>query len=159
MYHFHIDAFSEKMGEKFGGDFDSHDETVFQARFGNRWYSWSFDLSYMHAFENWSSGFQWREESNRGDHRTNRWETLSVVDSDDEPSSIGAASDRVLLGLPATGALKLEDVKNAFRLTALRWHPDKHQGPSQSMAEEKFKLCVNAYKSLCSAFSSADRGV
>ncbi|KAK9949966.1 hypothetical protein M0R45_005473 [Rubus argutus] len=51
--------------------------------------------------------------------------------------------------------LKTEDVKKAFHLSALKWHPDKHQGPSQEMAAEKFKLCVNAYSSLCNALSAA----
>ncbi|KAK7316980.1 hypothetical protein RJT34_00835 [Clitoria ternatea] len=66
---------------------------------------------------------------------------------------LGSGSDRTILGLPPTGPLKIEDVKNAFRLSALKWHPDKHQGPSQAIAEEKFKLCVNAYKTLCNALS------
>ncbi|KAL5145889.1 hypothetical protein HKD37_06G015830 [Glycine soja] len=66
---------------------------------------------------------------------------------------LGSCSDRTVLGLPPTGPLKIEDVKNAFQLSALKWHPDKHQGPSQAMAEEKFKLCVNAYKTLCNALS------
>ncbi|KAL0449764.1 UNVERIFIED_CONTAM: hypothetical protein Slati_1532800 [Sesamum latifolium] len=43
----------------------------------------------------------------------------------------------------------------SFRLSALKWHPDKHQGSSRADAEEKFKHCVNAYKSLCDAFSTS----
>ncbi|KAJ6754702.1 CHAPERONE DNAJ-DOMAIN SUPERFAMILY PROTEIN [Salix purpurea] len=62
-------------------------------------------------------------------------------------------SDRTVLGLPPTGPLKIEDVKNAFRLSALKWHPDKHQDASLAVAEEKFKLCVNAYKSICDALA------
>ncbi|KAJ8551637.1 hypothetical protein K7X08_021652 [Anisodus acutangulus] len=65
-------------------------------------------------------------------------------------ATFGSYSERAILGLPPRGPLKIEDVKNAFRLSALKWHPDKHQGPSQAAAEEKFKSCVTAYKSLCS---------
>ncbi|XP_062097033.1 dnaJ protein P58IPK homolog isoform X2 [Humulus lupulus] len=67
----------------------------------------------------------------------------------------GSSSDRTVLGLPLTGPLKLDDVKKAFRLSALKWHPDKHQGPSQAMAEEKFKHCAEAYNSLCKVVSPA----
>jgi len=41
-----------------------------------------------------------------------------------------------------------------FRASALKWHPDKHQGDSQTMASEKFKSCVEAYKSLSDAFGA-----
>uniref|UniRef100_A0A453DJH8 J domain-containing protein n=1 Tax=Aegilops tauschii subsp. strangulata TaxID=200361 RepID=A0A453DJH8_AEGTS len=43
----------------------------------------------------------------------------------------------------------------SFRASALRWHPDKHPGSSQAVAEEKFKLCVNAYNSLCTVLKAA----
>lgn len=141
--------------ESFCEDLDDHPEMVFQATFGNRWYTWSFNSRHSFSFENVSSGFQWREDFNCGNRRTREWETASEAESDDESIRIGSVSDRKMLGLPTTGPLKIEDVKNAFRLSALKWHPDKHQGPSQSMAEEKFKLCVDAYKSLCSALSAA----
>ncbi|PNX79985.1 heat shock protein binding, partial [Trifolium pratense] len=42
-----------------------------------------------------------------------------------------SSSDRTILGLPPTGPLKIEDVKIAYHLSALKRHPDKHQGPSQ----------------------------
>ncbi|KAJ6296971.1 hypothetical protein OIU78_022653 [Salix suchowensis] len=74
-------------------------------------------------------------------------------ESDNASYSVGSHSDRTILGLPLTGPLKIEDVKNAFRLSALKWHPDKHQGASQAAAGERFKLCVDAYKSLCDALA------
>ncbi|KAL1293274.1 uncharacterized protein LOC107618551 isoform X4 [Arachis ipaensis] len=106
-----------------------------------------------------SSGQRFGGKSQKKTKRKIRRESF-CEDFDDGPEQIfqarfGSSSDRTILGLPATGPLKIEDVKNAFRLSALKWHPDKHQGPSQAMAEEKFKLCVNAYKSLCNALSTA----
>ncbi|VFQ74085.1 unnamed protein product [Cuscuta campestris] len=62
-------------------------------------------------------------------------------------------SQRLALGLNASGPLNLEDVKNAYRSCALKWHPDRHQGPSKVVAEEKFKACSSAYQSLCNNIS------
>ncbi|EPS64579.1 hypothetical protein M569_10202, partial [Genlisea aurea] len=83
------------------------------------------------------------DPSNR-DYKT---EIRNKIDPD------GYYMDRKILGLPTAGPLYVNDVKAAFRESALKWHPDKHQGPSQGDAEEKFKKCVSAYKSLCSALS------
>ncbi|KAJ0039906.1 hypothetical protein Pint_27103 [Pistacia integerrima] len=134
-------------------DFDDP-ESIFQERFRSKWYTWSYHRREDSSFQSSSSGFEWREHSNRTNQRTKNWKTLSDTESDDEFCAVGSYSDRKILGLPRRGPLKIEDVKNAFRLSALKWHPDKHQGPSQAMAEEKFKLCANAYKSLCDALSS-----
>ncbi|KAJ8765340.1 hypothetical protein K2173_012037 [Erythroxylum novogranatense] len=135
------DNFSEDFGEP---------EKVFQATFGNRWYSWSFNGS---GFQESTAGFEWREQASWRNHRSTEWDTSSETESDNESCSVGSTSERTILGLPLNGPLTLDDVKKAFRITALKWHPDKHQGPSQAMAEEKFKVCVNAYKSLCAALS------
>ncbi|KHN07432.1 Chaperone protein DnaJ [Glycine soja] len=62
-------------------------------------------------------------------------------------------SDRLALGLSVSGPLKLEDVKNAYRPCALKWHPDRHQGSSKAVAEEKFELCSAAYQSLCDSLA------
>ncbi|KAF7834185.1 Chaperone protein like [Senna tora] len=74
-----------------------------------------------------------------------------------QPLVLNGGSIHIQIGQTAEieGPLKIEDVKNAFRLSAMKWHPDKHQGPSQAVAEEKFKVCVNAYKSLCNVLSPA----
>ncbi|KAI4345133.1 hypothetical protein L6164_012289 [Bauhinia variegata] len=131
-------------------DSDDDPETMFQARYGKRSYTWSFGGREW-TCENSTSGFEWREQS-----KDRKWENESDIESDDDDScDVGSCSDRTILGLPPSGPMKMEDVKNAFRLSALKWHPDKHQGSSQAMAEEKFKLCSNAYKSLCSALSTA----
>nr|GME01746.1 DnaJ/Hsp40 domain-containing protein [Ipomoea batatas] len=58
-------------------------------------------------------------------------------------------SERLALGLNPSGPLNLEDVKNAYRSCALKWHPDRHAGPSKVVAEEKFKVCSAAYQLLC----------
>lgn len=134
-------------------DFDDDPGTHFRATFGNRRYSWSFKSWEESFYQSQTSGFEWREESDR----RNKWRTISDDESDeddDQPSVVGSHTDRIALGLPINGPLKIDDVKNAFRLSALKWHPDKHQGPSQAVAEEKFKVCVTAYKSLCSALSN-----
>ncbi|MED6184909.1 hypothetical protein PIB30_051945 [Stylosanthes scabra] len=144
--------------ESFCEDFDDGPEQIFQAKFGKKWYTWSFTnlRGSSHESSTSGSGFEWRDHFNR---TNNKWKSVSDIESDDDDDDdscyVGSRSDRTTLGLPATGPLKIEDVKNAFRLSALKWHPDKHQGPSQAMAEEKFKLCVNAYKSLCNALSTA----
>lgn len=140
--------------KSFSEDFDDDPEPMFKATFGNKWYSWSFNSGHESSFQNSTSGFERREQSS-WKSRTKRWESQSATESDDDSFAVGSRSDRTILGLPPTGPIKIEDVKNAFRLSALKWHPDKHQGPSQAMAEEKFKLCANAYRSLCSAFSPA----
>ncbi|TXG60556.1 hypothetical protein EZV62_015129 [Acer yangbiense] len=140
--------------ENFYEDFDDRDpEKMFQAKFGKKWYTWSFPSWKGSSFESSPSGFEWQEHSNTTNHKTKDWETVSEAESDDELCAVGSSSDRTILGLPTRGCLTIEAVKNAFRSSALKWHPDKHQGPSQAMAEEKFKLCVNAYKSLCDALS------
>lgn len=152
----HHEKRKRKLRQKcFSEDFDKDPEPIFKATFGNRWYTWSFNWRQESSFEKSTSGFEWREHSSWKANRKRRQETLGESDSDDDSYSVGSRSDRTILGLPPTGPLKIEDVKNAFRLSALKWHPDKHQGPSQVMAEEKFKLCASAYRSLCSALSPA----
>ncbi|KAJ6819558.1 uncharacterized protein M6B38_400030 [Iris pallida] len=131
--------------------YDADDDRLkskFEATFGGqRCYTWSFTWEEKFDF-NYSStaGFDWRAESKSEKAQKRVW---SESDVEDESPDIGFHSQRVTLGLPPTGPLNLNDVKCAFRASALRWHPDKHQGPSQAMAEEKFKICVNAYNSLC----------
>ncbi|GMI68618.1 DNA J protein C72 [Hibiscus trionum] len=136
--------------ESFSEDFDNPD-TIFEAAFRSKWYTWSFGADF--TFRNWNSGFEWREKSDWTNQRTEKQEIHSESESEDESYAVGSCSDRAILGLPPTGRLKLEDVKKAFRLSALKWHPDKHQGPSQAMAAEKFKTCAAAYKSLCHALA------
>ncbi|KAK9271586.1 hypothetical protein L1049_001947 [Liquidambar formosana] len=140
--------------EYFSEDCDEHPERIFQATLGNRWFTWSFRSQEDSSFRSSTTGFEWREHSNYTNNKKKEWETTSETESDYESCVVGSYSDRTILGLPPRGPLKIEDVKNAFRSSALKWHPDKHQGPSQATAEEKFKLCVDAYKSLCSALSA-----
>ncbi|KNA25290.1 hypothetical protein SOVF_007770 [Spinacia oleracea] len=130
-------------------DDDEHPEPLFQASFGNKWYSWSREGTSQRS----TPGFDWRDSFHHTSYRQKEWKTANEPDSEDEVFNVGLRSDRAVLGLPQNGPLTLKDVKNAFHLSALKWHPDKHQGSLQAAAEEKFKLCVNAYKSLCSAVS------
>ncbi|KAL8134252.1 uncharacterized protein LOC141712853 [Apium graveolens] len=133
-------------------DCDGYSETFFQANFGCRCYTWSYRSAKEPSFQSSSSGFEWREHS-QWTNSNREWDAAHETYSDKESCFPGSSSDRTILGLPITGPLKIEDVKTAFRLSALKWHPDKHQGPTQAIAEEKFKNCADAYKSLCNALA------
>ncbi|CAK9322901.1 unnamed protein product [Citrullus colocynthis] len=122
-------------------------ETVFRSAFGgNRSYYWSFINE---------ENPQWRSSTNYSSNYGRSWNWRHRVHEDYdssneyEDSEANLASHRLALGLQASGPLKLEDVKNAYRTCAMKWHPDRHQGSSKAMAEEKFKLCSVAYQSLC----------
>ncbi|XP_010548081.1 PREDICTED: uncharacterized protein LOC104819630 [Tarenaya hassleriana] len=130
--------------ESFSDDYDS--DNRFEATFGRRTYSWSFKYGSC-SRNSGSSGFEWREGWNWTNQRTKNRDDEYW----DESLSVGSRSDRTILGLPLFGPLKIEDVKKAFQEAALKWHPDKNQGPYQDTAQEKFKLCLGAYNSLCSA--------
>lgn len=99
--------------ERFAEDYDDP-KTIFQERFGNRWYTWTHQKREESSFQYSASGFEWREHSNRTDHGTKDWENESDIESDDEPCTVGSSSDRTILGLPPSGPLKLDDVKNAY---------------------------------------------
>ncbi|PIA41122.1 hypothetical protein AQUCO_02300134v1 [Aquilegia coerulea] len=139
--------------EDFYADFEEHPETIFREAFGNKYNSWWWQEPY---FQRTSAECEWRNQSNWTRDKRRVRDSTSESDKDEKKScNIGSSSDRKTLGLSLTGPLKIEDVKSAFRSCALKWHPDKHQGPSQAMAGEKFKKCVDAYETLCNALSSA----
>ncbi|XP_028777535.1 uncharacterized protein LOC114734155 isoform X2 [Neltuma alba] len=124
-------------------DFDV--ETIFRSAFGgNRFFYYSFineenpQWRRSGRYYDYSRSWNWSEEDEYYD---------SSTESDSSESNL--ASDRLALGLSAHGPLKPEDVKNAYRSCALKWHPDRHQGSSKVIAEEKFKVCSAAYQSLC----------
>ncbi|KAI4348781.1 hypothetical protein L6164_009460 [Bauhinia variegata] len=125
-------------------DFDIED--AFRSAFGgNRFFYWSFvnegnpQWRSSGQYSYYEKSWNWRQQSEE------EYDFSSESDSSDSD----LASDRLALGLSASGPLKHEDVKNAYRACALKWHPDRHQGSSKAMAEEKFKLCSAAYQSLC----------
>ncbi|KAK3405610.1 uncharacterized protein LOC104425497 [Eucalyptus grandis] len=125
-------------------DYDA--DTIFKSAFGgNRFYFCSFLNDDPHWWETTSS------YSNRnGRYEKWRFSSYDEYDSSSESGEFEAeSSNRMALGLSASGPLKLEDVKNAYRACALKWHPDRHHGSSKDVAEEKFKLCSAAYQSLC----------
>ncbi|XP_028087123.1 uncharacterized protein LOC114287878 isoform X3 [Camellia sinensis] len=121
-------------------------ETIFRSSFGgNRHFYWSFvdeDFSRWRSSSGYSNNYRTSWNWRHGDE-----EDYDSTESDSSESDW--ASDRLALGLSAYGPLKLEDVKNAYRVCALKWHPDRHQGSSKAVAEEKFKACSSAYQSLC----------
>ncbi|XP_064934444.1 uncharacterized protein LOC135587226 [Musa acuminata AAA Group] len=135
-------------------DEDSYDnpETIYETVFGgHRGFTWSFESWARCHFSKSGTQFEWKNESRWEKTRSRVW---SESDDEDNLTDVGSHSHRVALGLTPTGPLKLDDVKSAFRISALKWHPDKHQGPSQVMAAEKFKLCVDAYNSICSVLKT-----
>ncbi|KAH7856045.1 hypothetical protein Vadar_032060 [Vaccinium darrowii] len=129
-------------------DDDSDVETIFRSAFGgNRHFYWSF------IEEDFSP--RWQSSSgHQNKYRTSwSWRHVEEEDYDSSTESDSSESDlvsyRLALGLSASGPLKLDDVKNAYRTCAMKWHPDRHQGSSKAVAEEKFKACSAAYQSLC----------
>ncbi|GJN01247.1 hypothetical protein PR202_ga18498 [Eleusine coracana subsp. coracana] len=145
-----------------------HPDDLFEAIFGaHRGFTWSHVSWEGFRFRDKSFRFRWTGESNK-----EQLPSDSEDESEDdtrETTSVGSHAHRTILGLPPRGPLTLDDVKNCvsclfvmisqialivvllsqffFRASALRWHPDRHPGSSQAVAEEKFKLCVNAYNS------------
>ncbi|KAL3841198.1 hypothetical protein ACJIZ3_025789 [Penstemon smallii] len=135
-------------------DFDEDDvefETIFRSAFGggNRHFSWSFTFDDDEPRFRNSSGYY--SSSNFRTSSNWRYEYGDEYDfsSESEKPMNNMTSDRLALGLNTSGPLNLEDVKNAYRACALKWHPDRHQGSSKVAAEEKFKACSAAYQSLC----------
>ncbi|XP_076885858.1 uncharacterized protein LOC143535514 [Bidens hawaiensis] len=88
------------------------------------------------------------KNNNNSNHRDSR---QRFEDEDSNPSRVTTdlREDRIALGLSGSGPLSLEDVKTAYRACALKWHPDHHKGFFKAIAEEKFKVCSDAYRSLC----------
>lgn len=95
----------KKWEDSFAEDVDGHPEQVFEAKFGNKWYTWSTNLRGSAS----EFGFEWRQHSSR----THKWKSASDAECDDDSSCVGSSSDRTILGLPPRGPLKIEDVKNA----------------------------------------------
>lgn len=159
-------------------DDDSDYAKTFEVNFGDKCYSWSFRSPKGFGFRSSSTpGFEWKDKSNRTSGRGKPWSSTqkeqagnstnyrkgtldSESDFEDDNNdnytlrNAGSCSHRITLGLPSTGPLQIHAIKTAFRASALKWHPDKHQGASQAMASEKFKSCVEAYKSLSAAFGA-----
>lgn len=118
-------------------------ETLFRSAFGgNRHFFWSFindepQRSSSGYYNNYRTSWNWTHP-NEEDYDT---------DSDSLESDL--SKERKTLGLSVSGPINMDDVKNAYRKCALKWHPDRHQGSSKVVAEEKFKVCSAAYQLLC----------
>ncbi|KAJ4971952.1 hypothetical protein NE237_005051 [Protea cynaroides] len=138
--------YNRRKGFRFCTEDDEETETILRFTFsGERCFYWSF---INEESPRWN-------DSNYNKHRSSwSWRSRLEDEYDDtsteyESSDVDLASDRLALGLSASGPLKLEEIKNAYRTCALKWHPDRHQGSSKVVAEEKFKKCSAAYQSLC----------
>ncbi|KAG9134341.1 hypothetical protein Leryth_016229 [Lithospermum erythrorhizon] len=118
-------------------------DDIFRAAFGgNKHFYWSFTSE--EPEREYTSSYNTRRRRN--------WRHQFADEYDSEETNCSAsdlASYRLTLGLKASGPLNLTDVKTAYRACALKWHPDRHQGSSKAVAEEKFKICSAAYQSLC----------
>lgn len=136
-----------RRGYNFCEEEDDDDvENVFRSAFGDRFFFWSF----VHEdYPNWRNSSRYSNGYKTSWKRRQQSEDEYDYTSEDDTPKPDLSSHRVALGLSASGPLKLEDVKNAYRACALKWHPDRHQGTSKAAAEEKFKLCTAAYQSLC----------
>ncbi|CAH9138442.1 unnamed protein product [Cuscuta epithymum] len=117
-------------GFHFVEDLDFEVDSIFRTGLGGKdYYRWSFvneDVrdrhssrhSNIHGNSKWR--FRFKDEYGYDDKST---------ECDTHES--GFVSERLALGLNASGPLNLEDVKNAYRACAFKWHPDRHQGPSK----------------------------
>ncbi|PKA45889.1 hypothetical protein AXF42_Ash016915 [Apostasia shenzhenica] len=132
-------------------DDDDGVDNIFQSAFGGKYYYYS-----SSSCEN----SKWRASFGYTGRKSSSYYTDETDDETNEDTGCDTfkqsdlASERLTLGLSASGPLKLEEVKTAYRACALRWHPDRHQGSSKAMAEEKFKHCSAAYKSLCNRIAT-----
>ncbi|KAI7729459.1 hypothetical protein M8C21_020366 [Ambrosia artemisiifolia] len=157
-------ARARKKGFQFYED-DEEVETIFRSAFGSNagFYFWSFvndgsPRSSSGYYNSNRASWNWRQQFEDDDDEDD--------EDDDESESVKPElrKDRIALGLSCSGPLSLEDVKNAYRACALKWHPDRHNGSSKvtfkyglswvgldwlAVAEEKFKVCSAAYQSLC----------
>uniref|UniRef100_A0A0A8YFT2 J domain-containing protein n=1 Tax=Arundo donax TaxID=35708 RepID=A0A0A8YFT2_ARUDO len=142
---FYYGNFRSRGGFDFCTSDEDEPEIVFRNAFRQQQtYYWSFS----------SDNFRWRNTRHAHSENSRNWSY--ETDDEDEvsaPSEVSLA--RQALGLSASGPLKLEDVKSAYRTCALRWHPDRHNGSSKAKAEEKFKHCSAAYKTLCDSLATA----
>ncbi|KAK9154599.1 hypothetical protein Sjap_002079 [Stephania japonica] len=146
-----------KSGFRFCYGDDEEVETIIRSAFGGGRFSyWSFIND---------DYYEWRDSSSStGNHRKSwKWRNEREYESYDydsheeyQESKLELTSERLVLGMSASGPLKLEDIKSAYRACALKWHPDRHQGSSKAVAEEKFKLCSAAYQSLCDKLEDSD---
>ncbi|XP_038686093.1 uncharacterized protein LOC119985781 isoform X1 [Tripterygium wilfordii] len=129
-------------------------ENIFHSAFGgSEFFYWSF-IDEDTSRWNGSSGYS-KNYGNSWNWRYRVEEEYEDYSTESDSSEGDLIPDRLALGLAASGPLKLEEVKNAYRSCALKWHPDRHQGSSKVVAEEKFKLCSAAYQSLCDKLATA----
>lgn len=136
------------------GDEEELPEVIFTANFGGQQsFTWSFNTWENSNCQNSTAGFEWKNEPKSEEYRR-RFLNESDIE-EDEVNDVDQHSNRIVLGLPSSGPLCLDDVKRAFHKSALKWHPDRHCGLSQAAAAEKFKLCVDAYNHLSDALKSS----
>eukprot|EP00268_Persea_americana_P049171 TRINITY_DN5247_c0_g2_i2.p1 TRINITY_DN5247_c0_g2~~TRINITY_DN5247_c0_g2_i2.p1 ORF type:complete len:267 (-),score=65.34 TRINITY_DN5247_c0_g2_i2:289-1065(-) len=118
---------------------DEEVENMFRSSFGGEKYFYG---SFNHAKK-----FYWTSSSGYSYYRSS-WNWKSRTDDEDgspsdcNSSELALASERQTLGLNGSGPLKLEEVKSAYRACALRWHPDRHQGPAKGLASWRVAVFI-----------------
>ncbi|XP_074295543.1 uncharacterized protein LOC141623329 isoform X2 [Silene latifolia] len=129
----HNQRMRRKFRKKYHGE-DDDPETIFEATLGGRFYTWSFESSNGSSRRS-SPRFDWRDAFRDTNASDKGWDTFNEPDYKEKTCNVGLPKDRALLGLSPKGPLQMKDVKNAFHLSALKWHPDKHQGPTQILVK------------------------
>ncbi|CAN6464046.1 unnamed protein product [Victoria cruziana] len=134
-------SYRKKSGFHFYSDEDEEVENIFRyAFFGNRCFYWSFTRE-----EDFNESSHWRNFSGNDHRRSWSWRYGEYDPNDSSAAGNSttscSVSDRLILGLNASGPLKLEDVKSAYRTCALKWHPDRHQGSSKNCSLTTYTSC------------------
>lgn len=111
----HLDGYSlsgwQNSQSYYGEDDCGHPETIFEAvSGGHKGFTWSHASWENFHFNYSTSGCEWSNESRWEKAGKRVWNESDVYDN---ASDVGSHSDRVTLGLPPTGPLKLDDVKSA----------------------------------------------
>nr|CAB53495.1 CAA303722.1 protein [Oryza sativa] len=139
----------ERFYNFFREEYYVHPDKIFEDMFGeNHHFTWSHISWESFSFGDSSSRFRRTGESKR-----ERVCSDSDDESEDETTNIGSHAHRAILGLPACGPLTLDAVKTA---QCTDWSVTNQCAKQRmAVAEEKFKLCVNAYNSLCNVLKAA----
>ncbi|KAF8102180.1 hypothetical protein N665_0201s0460 [Sinapis alba] len=92
--------------------------------------SWRYS-NYNNTGRSWGSRQRLDQEEEKEEEEEDEHSSTEVNELDSSQQS-----HRQTLGLSSSGPLNLEDVKNAYRVCALKWHPDRHHDSTKLMKRE-----------------------